>query len=246
LINEGLVGDLDTPAPAVLTSTLIVDGVSYGRGGRSGHTNQWGKWLDETDALSRTITYTRDAANNVIAIIFPDGSCIEAEYDANGHAISAVKMDAEQCALAPGERDPDQQQRFEKSHESRFDQVKTLTTATGQVITYTYDYELGLGQAGRLVRITYPPVQDENGDLVTPVVSYTYNSLGLRETETDFYGTVTCYTYTQGTNDEAYGQSGALFAQGVTPVPGLLTQVIQDDGGYDYTTIYKDFNPATA
>ena len=38
---------------------------------------------------------------------------------------------------------------------------------------------------------------------------------------------MTKYVYTQGTPDEAYGQPNALFAQGVTPVPGLLTQVIR-------------------
>ena len=58
---------------------------------------------------------------------------------------------------------------------------------------------------------------------------------------------VTKYVYSQGTPDEAYGQPGALFAQGVTPVPGLLTKVIQDFGGAsrpNLTTITRDFDGA--
>ncbi|MDY0093941.1 MAG: hypothetical protein RBT80_14700 [Candidatus Vecturithrix sp.] len=51
---------------------------------------------------------------------------------------------------------------------------------------------------------------------------------------------VTRYVYTQGTADEA----DTLFAAGVAPMPGLLTQVIQDAGGLNQTTTYSQFDAA--
>lgn len=249
LINESPVGDPDNPAPPVPTSADLVDGVTYGRGGRSGHTNKWGNWLDETDGLGRTVTYEQDEANNVTKITLPGGDCMEVDYDANGRATSITRIPADQCILAPEDRDPSQQQTFQRTLETRFGKPKTVTDAAGRTVTYTYDYELDMGEAGNLVRTESPAVEDENGVLVTPVMSRTYDSLGLLETETDVRGAVTRYVRTQGTLDEVYGQPGALFAEGVTPVPGLITQVIEDDGGYGYTTTYRDFdalgNPQT-
>jgi YD repeat-containing protein len=188
LLNDSAVGDPDDPAPAVLTSTLLVDEVAYERGGVSGHTNVWGNWLDETDALSRTTTYARDGANNLTQLTWPEENCVEAAYDELGHPLSAARMGATQCAQAPGEREPTQVQTVTLTYEARFGQVKTLTDPLGRTTTYTYDYELDLtcpggqcqgGEAGKLVRIAYPAVRDENGVTTRPVVSYTYRCMGL-------------------------------------------------------------------
>jgi YD repeat-containing protein len=116
-----------------------------------------------------------------------------------------------------------------RTFESRFNQVKTITDQAGQLTTYTYDYELlNQGNAGKLMRVEYPDVPDENGILSTPTVTYTYNSLGLLAATKDVRGTVTRYAYTQG---------------GSTP-PGLLTKVIEDYGGLNYTTVYTNFDAA--
>jgi hypothetical protein len=50
-------------------------------------------------------------------------------------------------------------------------------------------------------------------------------------------GAVTCCAYTQGTPDEAVDGANPLFALGMTPVPGLLTQMIRDDGCLELNTI---------
>ena len=116
-----------------------------------------------------------------------------------------------------------------RTFESRFNQVKTITDQAGQITTYTYDYELlNQGNAGKLMRVEYPDVHDENGVLSTPTVTYTYNSLGLLAATKDVRGVVTRYEYTQG---------------GSTP-PGLLTKVIEDYGGLNYTTVYTNFDAA--
>jgi len=221
LINDSLVGDPDNPAPAVPTSTLMLDEVSYGRGGYSGHTNQWGHWLDKTDALGRTTTYERDEASQLTKSTQPNGECVETDYDQAGNPVRVRRMGATQCALPPEQRDDDQIQVTTMTYESRFNQLKTSVDPLGHITTYYYDYELGLGEAGKLVRVEYPSVQDENGVLVTPVISTTYNSWGLRETVTDERGTVTRYVYTEA---------------------GLLTKVIQDDSGLTLTTVYTDFD----
>jgi YD repeat-containing protein len=244
LINDSAVGDPDDPAPAVPTSTLLVDGVTYGRGERSGHTNKWGRLLDETDGLDRTTSYEYDAADNLTGLTWPVGNCVETEYDEMGNPLSAARMGASQCAVPPYMRDSTQVQTVTFTYEPRFNQAKTQTDPLGHTTVYTYDYELGLGEEGKLVRIAYPAVRDEDGITVTPVVSYTYTGLGLLATETDVRGTVTYYTYTQGTQDEADDgeNENPLFLPGVTPVPGLLTQVIKDYGGIAQTTTYKGFD----
>lgn len=251
LINDSAVGTPAVPAPPVPTSAELVDRVDFGRGGRSGHTNAWGSWLDEIDGIGRTTAYQRDVANNLTRRTNPDGTCTGFTYDAAGNPLTRVEMNAAQCA---GFRDPEQAApaaalapTWTYTYEPRFYQVKSETDPLGHTTTYVYDYETGAGQAGNLVRVEYPPVPDETGQVVTPTLLLTYNAWGLRETETDVRGVVTRYVYSQGTPDEAYGQPNALFAQGVTPVPGLLTRVIEDYGSAPHlnvTTIYRDFDAA--
>jgi YD repeat-containing protein len=101
------------------------------------------------------------------------------------------------------------------TYEERFNRLKTKTDPAGNVTTYVYDYEEGVGEAGNLIRIISPAVADERGVLATPTISYSYNALGLVETATDARGVVTRYIYTQGTPEEAE----TLFAPGLPPVP---------------------------
>ena len=238
LINDSIVGDPDSPAPAAPTSTLLVDSITYGRGELSGVTNEWGNWLERTDGTGRTTAYERDEANNVTGVTLSNGDCLDASYDEFGNLLTVARVEATEC----GEAEPASAQTAAYTYEPRFNQIKTITDARGATTTYVYDYEEDAGEEGLLVRIEYPPVENENGVVVTPTVSYTYNSLGLVTTETDARGTVTRYVYTEGTGDEAAGGANPLFAPGVPPVPGLLTQVIQDDGGEALTTTYKEFD----
>ncbi len=234
------------PSSAAPTSTLLVDSVTYADGSaRSGHTNAWGQWTDQTDALGRTTVYTRDASNNLTGLVQPEGDCIVATYDDAGRPTYAARMGAEQCTLSPEQRDPAQMQSTTFTYEARYGQVKTQTDALGQTTVYTYDYELGLGDAGKLVQIAYPQVQDEAGVWVTPVVNYTYNALGLLAEETARDGTVTQYTYTTGYEDECPWEEEPTipcFAPGVTPVPGLRAQVVRLSGDTVLTTTYTAFD----
>ena len=239
LINDSPLGDPDNPAPPVPTSADLVDRVDYGRGGRSGHTNKYGNWLDETDGEGRTTYYQRDETNNITRIDYPDGDCVEYTYDDMGNRLTENRMGAAQCALPLT-----QEQNWVYTYEERFNQIKTEMDPLGNTITYVYDYEEDTGDAGNLIRVEYPPVDDGTGQVVTPTISYTYNAWGLLETETDARGTVTIYIYTQGTPDEASNGATPLFISGVTPVPGLLTQIIEDSGGENLTTTHRDFDGA--
>ncbi len=238
LLNERTeVGTPADPAPAVPTSDELIDRVEYGRGVRYGHTNKWGSWLDETDGEGRTTTYERDERNNLTRVETPDGDCLEYTYDDMGNLLSERRLFVDFCDTTGGEV-----QEWQYTYEERFNQIKTETDPEGNTTTYFYDYEEEAGEAGHLIRIEYPPVDDGTGTIVTPMVHYTYNQWGLLETETDTRNVVTHYIYTQGTPDEAYGGSNARFLPGVTPVPGLLTEVIADYGGEDLTTNYRDFD----
>lgn len=247
LLNTSEIGDPDDPAPAVLKTDDLVDAVAYGIGGRTAKTNQWGHIVEQTDSLDRTISLVRDEANRVTRIDLPNGDCIEANYDGLGNVLAATRLPAAQCILPEEIRDPEQAQTFTRTYEPRFNYPKSATTPTGETTLYYYDYELDLGNVGRVVRIDYPEIPDENGTLTTPSVFYTYNSLGQVETKTDVRGVVTRYVYTEGTSDEASNGVTPLFAPGVTPVAGYLTQVIMDDGdsdedGFEYITTYKEFD----
>ena len=104
-----------------------------------------------------------------------------------------------------------------------------------------YDYELELGDAGLLVEKHLPAVDDGTGNIVIPVERYGYNELGQRTAVTDTLGILTCYAYTTGDA----GEAGTLFATGVTPVPGLLTQIVEDCGGsLERTTTFREFDAA--
>jgi RHS repeat-associated protein len=247
LINDSVIGDPSHPAPAVPKSTDLVDRVEYARGSRSGHTNEWGYWLDTTDAIGRTTRYLRDSRNNIMRLVYPDGDCVEYTYDDNNNRLSTTHMSAAQCALAPANRDAAQLRMWRYSYEPRFNKLKTETDSLGRTTTYVYDYEVAAGQAGNLVRVEYPPVRDPQGALVTPFARYSYTARGQLETETSTRGTVTRYVYTQGTPSEASTGSNPRFAPGVSPIPGLLAQVIFDYGDAPHlnlATTYKDFDKA--
>ena len=241
LVNDLTPGDVTSPTDPLVTSDELVDKIAFGRGGYSGHSNEWGSMEDVTDALGRTTLYEHDDANRITRAVWPDGSCVEYTYDSRGNRLSESRMGATQCALDPAERDPSQVQTTQYTYEPRFNLVKSKRDPLGYTTVYTYDYEVGQGERGLPVIIQYPPVEDEHGVLVTPTVTYEYNSYGQVVRETDVMGVVTCYTYTQGTADEA---SDGTFAPGVTPVPGLLTQVTRDCGGLNQTTTYRLFDGA--
>lgn len=238
LMNESAVGDPDSPAAAAPLSTDLVDSVSYGRGEVRGLTNEWGSWTERTDALGRTTFYERDEANQITSLTMPNGDCMRSTYTERGQIDSLMRIEAAECE----QEEPSNTQTAVITYEPRFGQIKTYADPAGNITTYVYDYEEGVGEQGHLIRIEYPPVTDENGVLVAPMAHYTYNSQGLMETATDPRGTVTRYVYTQGTPDEAAGNFNARFAIGVTPVPGLLTQKILDDGGLALTTTYEQFD----
>ncbi|MCC6608010.1 MAG: FG-GAP repeat protein [Anaerolineae bacterium] len=231
LINDSPVGDPITPAPAVPTSTVLVDSITFGRGSVSGLTNMWGNWLEFTDATDRTIQYDRNSANYIFRQTYPDSSCDRFSYDYFGNVVSARRMGATDCALG----NPVNFLEAVMTYEPRFNQIKSITDPLGRTTTYIYDYEEGMGENGNVIRIEYPPIQDESGNWITPTMQYTYNSLGLMETQQNENGALTRYVYTTITDTQ-------LFLPGVTPVPGLLTQVIEDDGGLALTTTYRDFD----
>jgi len=261
LINDSPIGSPAAPAPSVPRTEDLLDKVAFGVGERSGQTNKWGSWTAMTDGLGRTTHYTRDTADNVTKRTQPDGSCVETAWDDRGSQTMEARMGADQCALPPGQRDPSKVKiwtytyiEYQSLTDYRIQRYKrkTETDPLGKTTTYVYDFELGIGEQGNLMRIVYPAVQDENGNTVQPTVSYTYDSAGRTLTETDERGIVTKYVYTQGTSDEAPGGANPLFLPGAVLRAGLLTQQIEDYGDASHlniTTVYRDFTvtgrPAT-
>lgn len=246
LLNGTDVGDPDNPAPTPPQSDMLVDTITLERGELTGHTNAFGLWLDSTDALGRTIHYEYDSENNLTRIVEPDGDCAEFSYDGNGNLLTEQRMGSTQCQRAPGDRDPAQIQQWVRTYEARFNNLKTETDPLGRTTIYTYDYEVGMGERNKLVRVELPPVDDGTGTIVTPVIQYTYNSVGQRETVTDARGTVTKYVYTQGIPDEAAGGTTPYFRAGITPIPGILVQRIEDFGDGSHENLTSTFTDLDA
>ncbi len=247
LLNQSAVGTSSNPAPAPSTTAALMDRVEYGNGTVSGHTNKWGLWDDRTDGVGRTSHYQWDANNNLLEETLPNGDCVAYTYDANGNRTSVAEFPAAECAKSRSQREPSAARTWTVTFEPRFDQVKSEVDPKGNVTKYVYDYEENAGDVGNLIRVEYPTVPDENGTPATPTVVYTYNAHGQVLTETDPRGVVTRYVYSAGTADEADGGSNPLFLSGVTPKPGLLTQVIEDAGGtgdLNITTVFKGFDTA--
>lgn len=227
LLNEMATGSVDAPTTGLPTSADLRDSVSYGRGGRNGLTNSFGSWTEVVDGIGRTTTYDRDAANNILQHTAPDGDCETFTYDEMGNPLSYSVLPS--CSSRSA-------QTWTYTYESRFNQIKTMTDPLGNTTTYVYDYETGAGEAGNIVNIIQPVVANQFGVLVTPTLTYTYNALGLLATETDARGTLTQYTYTTG------DETDDTFANGVTPVAGLLTQIVRDANGDALTTTYRHFD----
>ena len=244
LLNFGAAGTPASPGTPVPLSVQLVDKMIFGRGSVSGRTDRWGFWAYEKDGLGRLTRYFRNLDGTVDRLFTPDNNCVDYTYDERGNVLSEARMGFDQCITAPVNRDPAQVQTWRWTYEARFNQVKSETDPNGHTTDYLYDYEVGAGQAGRLVQITYPGVDNGNGVLTRPTELFNYNTWGLIESEVDRRGVVTKYIYTQGTAAEASGGGNPLFAAGVTPVPGHLTQVILDYGGENLSNIYKEFGGA--
>jgi len=235
-LNDSPIGAPDAPAPPVITTDALTARVDYERGSLSGMMDRYGRWLTKTDALGHAIRDQRDAAGRLLQRAYPDNSCDEFRYDGAGNLLRVSRMDAAQCALPAEQRDPQQLRTTLYAYESRFQRVKRKIDPAGETTTYVYDYEEGAGEAGNLLRIEAPPVEDETGATVTPITRLTYSDAGQVTTVTDPQETITRYVYTRGSADEAVGGANARFAEGVTPVPGLLAQIIKDDASTPLST----------
>lgn len=222
LINDSPVGSPDNPAPAMPKSAALVAKVQLGRGSFSGHMNQWGAWSDLKDAIGRPISFARDAHNRITRRTEPDGSCVDFTYDTRGNRLSSHRMDATSCAQIPAAHGAAAQS-WLYSYEPRFNRLKTVTDPLGQITTYIYDYEEGVSNAGRLIRIQYPAITIDGGGTHVPTVRYGYTALGLLETVTDEAGIVTRYRY---------------------DASGRLMQMIENEGGLALTTVFQDFDAA--
>ena len=163
----------------------------------AGHITQIEQFTDGDppgEPPSYITTYAYNADGERIQTVLPRGNSIEWTYDsANPDPKSRGNLLELRRKPLPGSTEPDLVTSF--TYETQFNQIKTLTDPRGNVTTYTYDYELDpgdpdYGEAGNLVKITYPTV-----DNITPTVRFTYTSFGQLETITDPNGNVTTYTY---------------------------------------------------
>ncbi|GBG09342.1 hypothetical protein PAT3040_03986 [Paenibacillus agaridevorans] len=160
-----------------------------------------------TDALNKEYVYEYSLAGMLKTIKYPDGNQILKEYDELGRLIEQTNevglkdkysYDLSSNLTTHIDR---KNQTFEFEYNNR--NFLTKKKAPDEIIDFTYDAAgrrktmkiatesedtefLYKPSTGELIRVTFPD---------NKFISYTYNSLGLRSTMTDPFGSVTYYTY---------------------------------------------------
>jgi RHS repeat-associated protein len=147
-------------------------------------------------------------------IVYPRGNSVEYTYDATDSLIGKGNLLEIRRVTTPGDTLPDIVTTF--TYEPNFNFIKTVTDPDSNITTYTYDYELlvgdpDYGENGNLVRITYPQVGVD-----TPETRFSYDAYGQVESVTDPNLNVTQYAY--------YGSTGYLW------------KIVQDPDGFNYVT----------
>ncbi|MFC0628327.1 polymorphic toxin-type HINT domain-containing protein [Kribbella deserti] len=161
-----------------------------------------GRLVGTTDAAGRTTTLKYDEADQVVAVQGPDANLPEATiaYDPSGRVVKQVD---------PGGR----------AHQTSYD-------GAGRPLTVTYGgrtWKFGYDKSGRLIRTTLPSGKaasfalDRRGLISkvtysdgTPAVSFTWDQLGRRTSQTDGTGKTT-YAYDSFDRlQSAQGPGGAI------------------------------------
>lgn len=243
VVNGLAAGDPAAPNPALpqaadIRSTQQINGRSF-----EFATNAFGAPTNFSDAFGNETVTVRDERDNVTKITFPSGICSEFSYDDFNQMTSETLIAPDQCELSAEQRDPARILVTTHTYEPRFNRRKTTTDALGRTTTMVFDYEVGQGEAGNVVQVIYPAVEDGEAGraLVNPVESFEYNAAGQVTRTVDVRGVATCMVYTTGDPSEA----NTLFVAGVTPVPGLLTERIEDCGGaLQRSFVFRQFDAA--
>ncbi len=240
-----VVNGLDAGSPAVPNAALRKSAEFNAQQTINGRpfthtTNKFGAQTGFIDPLGQQTEIERDEQDRIIKTVTPLGNCTTFTYDDNDNLLTETQMDAAACAGGAGLA-----RTTTMTYEPRFNRIRSITDPNGNVTTFEYDYELDLGDAGLLVRKTLPAVDDGSRAVANPVITYNYNVQGQRTEVNDPLGQKMCFVYTTGSADEASDGATPLFAAGITPVPGLLTQQVEDCGGaLERATVYRNFDAA--
>jgi len=159
---------------------------TYDPDGRPIRREQFTAGFHAGEPTSYITIYEYDTNGELKKTIFPRGNIIENTYDTKGNLL------IEQRKPVIGSLEPDIVTTF--TYEPNFNLIKTITDPRGNMTTYTYDYEVGQGNQGKLMKITFPTVNKQ-----TIETSFTYTTFGRIETVIDPNGIVTKYTYNPST-----------------------------------------------
>jgi len=211
-------GSSQNPAPVVRpdeVSAIAVDGNSnvtiY-------TTDAAGALTGTVDSLGRVTLVERNAAGLPVRITQPRGNGATLTYDAVGN-LTRIRRQEDMGAPADDLLD----RVTDIAYEPRFNRVKSITDARGNVTTYFFDYELPIsdpsyGEAGNLIRIERPA--DSHG--MIPTTHLSYSPRGLITQLVDPNGVVAQFGYDASTY--------------------LLDTLVEDVGGLNATTLV-DYDP---
>jgi len=179
-----------------------------------------GRTLLSIDGVGNQTIYRYDGQERLVTKTLPEGNSFSYTYDL------ALNVLSETQAPKPGALDlhPPGTNLLQPRTRSwtyactGFNEVCTATDFLGNVTTYGYNTQ------GELISLTEPAVS-KPGVLGThqPVYAYTYESHGLRISETDPEGRITTYGYDGGTGNATVGN---------------LTSMTVDSGRLNLTTRY--------
>ncbi len=150
----------DPPLAADIKSQ-VTDGKGYTRYIKTDKTGV----IEQTDALNRTTTYTRDINGNPLQITLPDGNTIKMSYDAKGNLLSRSDQLNNTTSF---------------NYEPIYNLVAYIRDPKWNTTKFNYDIN------GNLITIT---------DALNNATGITYNNKGLIASITDAQGNITQYTY---------------------------------------------------
>ena len=180
-------GTPTNPAP-VVRPTAAVSTFTDGNNNTTTYTTDvFGAPVTIVDPQNRTMTINRNSDGNPTDMTYPKGNGVKFTYDSANTNLSSreniLQLRRKEDMSKPDNDSLDIVLKF--TYETKFNQVKTITDAKGNVTTLTYDYELPAsdpryGTKGNLVKIDQPP--DNQGRI--PTTLFCYNTSG-QVTEVD-------------------------------------------------------------
>ncbi|WP_239329265.1 RHS repeat-associated core domain-containing protein [Paenibacillus sp. ACRRX] len=210
----------------------------------------WDHAVKVTDARGYSTHYTYNADGTLNTVAYPDGGSIKYEYDKLGRKTSEVNQLGNTTIFSYNVFDKEKSvtDPYGQTIESRYDLDGNMISSKdkrGSITLYEYD------ASNRLIGKKLPLEQDESGNIVYAVETYTYDAVGnllkqrLTGSKDSQFLRETTYTYTPNDLTATAANNSGAFTKNSYDKNGNLVQVdkLRESSLYDVERYeYDDAN----